>query len=532
MNRARAWPQWVPPVVLAAAAAILFSVLLAGPQFADPDSFYHAKSALLLRDQGVVQTFPWLPFTELAQHYADQHFLYHLLLVPFVSFPDPLVGLKIATVVFGTAFLLTFFWVLRSLRVPNAFLGTVLMLVITPLTFRLALAKGNALALIILWLALWAVFSYRPRLLGVLAFLYVWAHNGFPLLLVAVGLFWVASALADRVERSRHLDSAVGRLFAWAAVRFRSSRPHATKLVLATVIGAIAGLVINPFFPENLPVFYNQFFEIGVRNYRSVIGVGGEWYAYPPLDLLTNTIVLTIPLLIALVIFAVTVARQSRRSLTLFVLTVAFFLITLKSRRYVEYYVPLGMFFILSAYGDALRGRAWETVASQQARRLVSRWRTFIPSVAFIVYAAILLPTVIVRDLVTEYRDLRQGFRQTQYQAALQWLQQNAAPGAIVAHSDWDEFPVLFYYNDQARYIAGLDPTFLYTADRARYQTWVELTTGVYRGSVVAGLRSLNASYAFVDAEHTAMARLLDSEPAIERVYADSEATVYRVPER
>ena len=37
-----------------------------------------------------------------------------------------------------------------------------------------------------------------------------------------------------------------------------------------------------------------------------------------------------------------------------------------------------------------------------------------------------------------------------------------ATPGDRVYHSMWDEFPILFYRNQNLRYTSGLDPTFLY----------------------------------------------------------------------
>lgn len=530
MKRTGAWAGWGQPLTLAVLTVVLFVVQLASPMFADPDSFYHAKMAQLIRDRGVVQSFPWLPYTELARHYADQHFLYHALLIPFVSYPNPLVGLKIATVALAAAFVLVFYSVMRALRIDYAFVGSLLFLFITPLTFRLGLAKGNAFALILLLLALYALFAYRPKLLATVSSLYVWSHNGFPLVFVAAALFVGASALGDAVARRRQADGILARLFPASHLRRRSSLPHALNLLLAATVGLALGVVINPFFPDNLAFFFNQFIQVGVVNFRQVIGVGGEWYPYQPIELLTNTIVLTIPLLVAFFTYALTFVKQSRRSLVLLLLTLLFFAITVKSRRYVEYYVPMGMFFVLSVYSDAFKGRHLDRELRTRVRPVVARWRTFIPSVMLAVYLAILLPTVVVRDLVTQHGDLRQGFRQTQYAEAMRWLREHAPPNAIVVHSDWDEFPILFYSNDRSRYMAGLDATFLYTADPTRYRTWVDITTGVYAKPLLAGLRELGAGYVFVDRDHTAMERLVKNEPALEQVYGDADATVYRVP--
>lgn len=519
----------VAPVIVVVLSGSLFTALVASDVFADPDAFYHARMALLIREQGIVRDFPWLPFTELARHYADQHFLYHLFLTPFVSFPDPLTGLKIATVVLATGFLLVFFLVLRSLHVSAALPGTLALLLISPFTFRLALAKGNAFALIFLFLVLWCLFHQRPRTLALVSFLFVWSYGGFPLAIVAAVAFLVGSLIGDALERRHHPVGILERLFPFVSERLRPSVPHALRLLAAVTIGILLGLIVNPFFPENLPFLYNQFIRIGVVNYRSVIGVGGEWYPYQPLPLLTNTIILTIPLLITLFVLAATARRQSRRSWSLCLLTALLFLLTLKSRRYIEYYVPTGMFFVLSALSDAYRPQSFGSRVRSTIQRLMGSWRSFVLSVVLAVYLFIMLPTVAIRDLVGEWRDLRTGFRTTQYRRAMAWLKRETPAGSIVVHSDWDEFPLLFYWNQHNRFIAGLDPTFLYTADRDRYWTWVKISTGEYQGSLPAGLRQLDAGYLFVDREHPAMDRLVQRDPAVERVFADDEATIYQL---
>lgn len=526
MSRPRS-TLWLELAVVILCTTVLFTIMLWSDRFADPDAFYHAKVALLTRDQGIVHEFPWLPYTELGQHYADQHFLYHLFLIPFVSFPDPLVGLKIATVVLAAGFFVTFFLVMRSLRLTGALPGTLALLLITPFTFRLALAKGNAFSLILLLLALFAMFHYRPRLLGLICFLYVWSYGGFPVALAAAAVFIVAALIGDAIAKRHHWSGILHRLFPHSPERQWQHRPHAVRLLQYSLIGVGAGLLINPFFPANLPFLYNQFIRIGIVNYRNLIGVGGEWYAYQPVELLANTIILTIPLLLAGLALLWTAKRQSRRSFALLLLAALVFLMTVKSRRYVEYYVPIGMFAVVSIFSDAVRGQRVGQLVRRTATRVSSRWRSLIPSMVFLTYVLIMLPTVDTRDLITEWRDLRGGFRADQYASALQWLRTNTERGDVVVHSDWDEFPILFYYNTWNRYIAGLDPTFLYTADPDRYWTWQKISTGTYDGSLVQGFRKLDARYALVDRQHGSMDRLMRTDPHFAVVYADQDATIY-----
>ena len=135
----REWP-WLSYVVVYAAAFALFLAFQASPYFADPDSFYHAKMALLIRDQGIVHQFPWLNLTTLGQHYTDQHFLYHVLLIPFVTWLPPLIGLKLATVMFGATLATVFYWAARRLGARWPLLFVFLFLATRPLTFRISRA--------------------------------------------------------------------------------------------------------------------------------------------------------------------------------------------------------------------------------------------------------------------------------------------------------------------------------------------------------------------------------------------------------
>ena len=160
-------------IIIVVLTAILFTIFQSTGTFADPDSFYHAKISLLLADQGVVQEFPWAHYTTLAENYADQHFLYHVFLVPFVKVFDPLIGLKVATVILGILLMLIFYFVLRSFNVRWPLFYTLLLLAINPFTFRMNLGKANAISLILLLIGFSLAAHYRWRWLAFLSFLYV-----------------------------------------------------------------------------------------------------------------------------------------------------------------------------------------------------------------------------------------------------------------------------------------------------------------------------------------------------------------------
>jgi hypothetical protein len=94
------------------ALVFLFSLALATfwqlhNSYGDPDGFFHVQMAVFLSQGKLLKQMPWMQFTTLTQHFTDQHFLYHLALVPFVKLGNPLWGAKVATILFTSAFFLT-----------------------------------------------------------------------------------------------------------------------------------------------------------------------------------------------------------------------------------------------------------------------------------------------------------------------------------------------------------------------------------------------------------------------------------------
>ncbi len=523
---------WLGYLTVFVIAFVLFANFQHVAVFADPDSYYHAGMAVQMRDGHFSTSFTALPYTTLAHSYADQHFLYHLLLVPFTAIADPLIGLKLATIAFGALMALTFYWFLRRWNVQWAFAATMLLLMVNPFTFRMNLAKASSLSLTLLILGIAAAFSYRYWLLGFLSFAYVWFYGGFPLLVLSVILFAVVSALHRRIMKRQDSNTLLHKIRSLLGRPFRHQRIRRLNLriAVAVIVGTTVGLIANPFFPSNIRFYFDQLVRIGIMNYQHVIGVGGEWYPYHFIDLVANTVLVSIPLVIALVLFFLFLKRQSTRSITLFFLWLFFLVLTLKSRRYVEYYVPFSMLFVAMSLKDSVGEFNWKDAWRSFKTDFLGNFWARIGIVAVATYCLILLPTIVVRDYVSEKKDLANGFPIGMFQQESRWIKDHGAPGSIVFHSDWDEFPVLFYYNSSSRYIAGLDPTFLYLQDKDRYYQWVNITLGKATGDIYATVRgSFNADFVIVAHDHIVMESLIQSDQRFALAFTGPDANVYTV---
>ncbi len=467
-------PRSVFLTVCAFGLALLLLVLFeAHPTFPDPDSFYHAKMALILRDQGVIHAFPWLQWTTLRDHYVDPHLLYHIILIPFVSLFDPLVGMKVSAIVFGMTAFIALYAVLRAMRTPYPELFVLAGALSLAFLQRMALPRAPALSIALLLVATWSVRERRPWVSAALAAVFVWFYHGWPVLLLSVGAFVVADAFASKLADDRSWVRAVA-----DAVR----RNGATALA---VCGGLAfGLVVNPYFPHNFAFSIVDIVKIGIINYRAILPVGQEWNPVTLGNLASNTV----PAL-ALFVFSFAFAlpglarrkhRPAREDLAttfLFLfLSGGYLVLTMKSYRYVEYLVPFALLsaatFFPPAY-EFFSAELWPIIRDWFARHpIVLGAATGVFTLALSITLATAVWNVAAPSTY---------YTAAQYEVATTWIKAHVPPGETVFHNVWDFSMVLFYLDDTHYYIVGLDPTFMYDEDPDAWQVWADLISGKER---------------------------------------------------
>ncbi|MFA6304636.1 MAG: hypothetical protein WCV73_04410 [Patescibacteria group bacterium] len=498
-------------------ALTLFSWLQSSPTLPEPDSFYHAKMAVMFSEGKILHQFPWLQETGLKNVFVDHHFLYHLLLVPFVTLFNPLIGVKIATVLFASFLVLSIYWLFKKFQIKYPFLFVIGLLTVSPWLFRVSLVKAPALALIGLILAFYFIVHQKWLGLFLISFLSVWLYAGWPIILV---LTFVYSAIFKVMEKWRKEESI------WHKLRhlFNAINHRAPYLGLAySILGVGAGIIVNPYFPANLKFYWQQIFEIAVVNYQKVIGVGGEWYPYGFLKLISDAPLACSLLLISLLLFALTLKKQSIYSVTWGVLAVSFLLLTLKSRRQVEFFVPITFIFASFCFNDYLK-------------KFAKFRHEFFPSFgwrAFFAPAFVLLGLCFVimapGNLAKAKHDIARGWNLKHYQNSGEWLVKNTPEKSIIFNVDWDDFPALFYYNSHNYYLTGLDPTFMYQNNPARYWKYVNITLGLEPIKMAQQIKNdFQSAYVFLDLKHELLNKQLKFNSFFKKVYEDNEARIYQ----
>jgi hypothetical protein len=295
------------------------------------------------------------------------------------------------------------------------------------------------------------------------------------------------------------------------------------KSLLALWSGAVAGVIINPFFPQNLKFYWEQIVQIAVVNYQGKIGVGAEWYPYEPARLANDLPLLCLLAAVAIIVFPIVLTQSKvngrrprvRLAIALSACALVFLVMTLRSQRHVEYFVPLAVVAV-AAWLSSLRIANLKTILwkNRAAFALVAAGALMM----FAAYAG--------RGLSKAKKDLVGGYGFTLYQKAAEYLKANTSPDEIVVHADWDDMPSLFYWDGKNRYIMGLDPTFMYRANPGRYWDYVNFTLGK-SADPVGVMKELNARYVFSDLVHKDLDRMLNASGKFTLVYTDKEAEVY-----
>ncbi|MBI5955123.1 MAG: hypothetical protein HY865_25990 [Chloroflexi bacterium] len=484
---------------------LLFTVFFAGmaaiqfatPDMPDNDGFYHIKLAWLMRTENLKPDFPWLPLSILnEEEFYDHHFLFHVALIPF-TFGDLRLGAKWAAVTFSAFAFLSIWYLFHRQKLPLSWLWAIGLLGISDaFLYRMSITRAQSLSLAVLALGLAWILEGKYKHLAVLSFLYVWLYDAFPLMLAIAGIHSLSVLVLERRLETRPL--------LWAGP------------------GIAAGLVINPYFPDNLIFTWHHLLP-KLQNATSV-NVGNEWYPYDTNQLLKNSL----PALVAFAGGALALGLSGRkldlRTMTSFLLALLFAAMLFKARRFVEYFPPFALIFAAFAWAPLLDSKR---ESSPSTSKLLASLQA---------NQALILLTVVVclgiaKSIPVAQERIIDSKPHTLYQGASTWLAENTPEGERVFQTDWDDFQRLFFFNTHNTYLAGLDPTYLQLYDSELYDIWVQITRGnVEKPSQVISER-FAARYVHTDLKHGNFLRQAANDPGMVEVYRDDQAVIFEIVE-
>lgn len=503
-------------LVVLVLAVTVFSYLQGSFTLPEPDSFYHAKITQFLSEGTVLKQLPWLQETSLANNFVDHHFLYHLLLIPFVMLDDPLVGVKQATIIFTSLAIVAIYWLLKKFNIIWPLVYVFILLSSSGWLFRIALVKAPMIFLIFLLLAFYFLANRRWLDLFLISFFAVWAYGGWPILLVMAAIYVFGHSFLEVIKQEKTL---------WQ--KFKSPlvfRGGPWPGLISAILGLFSGLIINPYFPDNLNFYWTQIVKISVVNYQAILRVGNEWYPYGFVSFITVNPFICALLFAGIVLFICRLKKQNIYSFTWGIMSVAFLVLSLKSRRNIEFFIPFAIIFFAFAFSN------YFSKLSLPKLKDIFNNKSF---ALILVLAVVLFSTVFLslpNNLLSIKGSILTGFPMDRYQSSSFWLKTHTPKNAVVFHTDWDDFPPLFYYNDHNYYLVGLDPTFMYEKSPEKYFLYENITKGLIQKDLSKIIKeNFNADYILLEKTYTVLDEIIKRSGDFEKLYEDKEAKIYQI---
>ena len=498
----------------------------------DWDGYYHIRWSALLWDNFKhgqwLPTFNWLPLTVLGPDtYADHHFLFHLLQIPFLWFFEPVKAAKIAAVFYSSLAIFSVYWLFFYYRVQGhllLWLGAILTCA-NPFFYRMNMAKAPPLTIIYSVIGIYLLFERKYVWLLPLMFFFVWTYSLFPLLFIAA-FIWVV-------------------IIAWNEHKFE------WQPLAYTGGGMILGNIINPYFPQNLGLFFEHFWtKFKIDDFA--VPVGGEWYPYSGVELLTHFPIAMIAMLFAYVLF-MPKGKKLPEKATFFLMFVTVLLVSqFRSKRFAEYFPPFAILFA---------GFVWQAFQTPNTIELPEEFKRDIEPLLDSdkmsqkqQYVSVFKQTVgwslgvfFFLMMLYNFRGIEWGpFKQegmitsissnesnTKYQDAMKWLTDNVPEGERIFNCNWDDFPKMFFYDTKHAYTYGLDPNYLYSKNPDLYKRLTEITGGKVDDAAPEIRDKFGSKYVFTDAkENTDMVAKLLESGWCDKVFEDDEAIILKIRDK
>ncbi len=187
-----------------------------------------------------------------------------------------------------------------------------------PFLFRMNMAKAPPLAIIYLIIAIHLFFKRKYWPLLPLALVFTWTYDLFVLLIMAT-VFWVVT-IAITEKR-----------FEWRPLVF-------------VLVGCAAGMVINPYFPQNLQLLVEHM-QIKLTASDFNTKVGSEWYPYDSWEFLGNSAVACIAMFVGYIAFEPSERRRAHYPIFFLLLSTALMIMTARWKRIAEYWPPFAVLF-------------------------------------------------------------------------------------------------------------------------------------------------------------------------------------------
>lgn len=490
----------------------------------DYDGYYHIKWARLMWDNlragHFPPAFPWLPLTTLdPRSYVDHHLLYHIILIPFTWFRDMQTGAKVSAILFASLAVFSCYWLIVRYEIRYRLIWLLAILACSaPFLYRMNMAKAPPFAIIFLILGTYFLFEKKFWLLLPLEFIFTLTYDMFVLLLIAV-LVWTI-------------------VVGWGEERFEW-RP-----LVFVIAGLALGLIINPYFPRDLYLFYEHArMKITVGDFG--VKVGQEWYPYDTAEFIVNCYVALAAMLAGYIAFDFSDRKRAQRPLYFLIFSTVLLLMNARWKRFAEYFPPFAILFAAFSLESFWQGRAvfsrlpqdvladlqpfldrQDTAEAEKEKKSESNWQIFKA-----ILASVALGAALFANVYRTSKDIRESDPRDHYAKGALWMRANVPAGQMVFNTDWDDFPRLMYYDPTHVYTSGLDPSYLHEKNPDLSDLYVKITTGEQDDPGPLIRDKFGARWIFSDnsSDHDSFYDRALTSGWFDRVYEDADCSVLHI---
>jgi hypothetical protein len=255
--------------------------------------------------------------------------------------------------------------------------------------------------------------------------------------------------------------------------KWRKNVKFVWPMLTAALAGMIIGELIHPNFPANIKGLWIQNVRVLFESWEGTAGIVRPNELRPTGMLIFNY---AAPVFIGLGVMGVRIfmrqLRWSRDIYMMAVYTVIYLFLAVKSVRFLEYFIPVGVIFLAAFF------EANPFARSASGRRM---WPKLI--ISFSLCISLIIGAHGYAYYYKRYavnQEAEQGGTH-RFAAAAAWLRKNLEPGEIVFSTDWGANAVLWAQAPDQRYLTFLDPTFMQQKSSDRFEYWFWLRAGRYK---------------------------------------------------
>lgn len=394
------------------------------------DGYLNIKAAELIRERGFSGA-PAPAFTILNENRADIQFLFRAMLIPF-TFLGLELGMKIAAVIFGAVCFSAFYWFLLENKIKYAFFyALVYLFCAESLMQRFMQGRQMPLAISIMLLSIYFIQRKKYTYLAIACAAFTMLYSGFVMVILLIILYFITEALLRK-----RLDY---------------------KPAIYTTLGIAGGIAVNPYFPSNIAMLYTQIFKVNLAANL----YNQEWRAWGFSEFIANNW-LAIAIL-ALSISCIALKKKAGHDQFFLLLScLSFLILTVKSRRMQEYYIPFCILLAAFSLNDIVL-RAGEKKHFMHAK-----------------YATLAVLVIIAGFNTSLLRnDIRNNDFLYHFDNCSEWMKKNIPANSLIFVNAY-AYNYLFFMDSSPSYTHGIDLTYSYLYDNVKFERYM----GIFRGTL------------------------------------------------